>query len=288
MIRIITDSTCDLTPAKQEAYGVQVVPLTVNFGPDKVYKEGPELPPEVFFEKLAECEKLPTTSQPAPEEFLSRFLEAKQAGDEVVAVLVSSRLSGTFQSAQLAAELSDWSDHIHLVDSLNVTLGLQMLVRRAVTLRSEGLTAAEIAARLEEERADLRVYALVDTLKYLQKGGRLSKTTAVAGTLLGIKPVVAIVDGKVEVVGKARGLAGAYVTVFKQINGGDESLDGMRPWVLGYTGKRAGLQPFRQYICDNLGLPDPGETAIGAVIGTHVGPGACGIAYFAKKSETAQ
>ena len=284
-VRILTDSTADFTREELISLGVTAIPLNVNFGPDEVYRDGLDLDPKVFYERLATAEKLPTTSQPSPELFLTAFEEAKEAGDDLVAVLLSSALSGTFQSAQLAREMSGYAEHIFLVDSCTVTLGEQLLVRRALTFREEGLSAAEIAQRLEEEKGQVRLYAVVDTLKYLQKGGRLPKAAAVAGTLLGIKPVITVRDGKVGLAGKARGLAGAYVTIFKLISAEQGGLDILRPYLLGYTGHRRTVEPFRKYIAETLHLPEPPVSAIGTVIGVHAGPGACGIAYFAAQDE---
>ena len=284
-IRILTDSTADFTKEEARALGLTVIPLNVNFGPDEVYRDGEDLDLQEFYERLEHAEKLPTTSQPSPELFLAAFEEAKEAGEPVVAVLLSGALSGTLQSARLAAEMSGYEDQIFLVDSMTVTLAEQLLVRRAVALRDQGFTAAEIARTLDEEKKRIRLYAVVDTLKYLQKGGRLSAAVAVAGTLLGIKPVITVQDGKVGVVGKARGLPGAYVTIFKLISAEEGGIDILRPYLLGYTGHRRTVEPFYRYICDNLHLPKPPVSAIGPVIGVHAGPGACGIAYFAAEKE---
>lgn len=284
MIRILTDSTADFSAAQQQEFGVHVVPLNVNFGPDEVYRDGIDLDPEEFYLRLAQAEHLPTTSQPSPDAFLQEFEAAREAGDDVVAVLLSSKLSGTVQSAELARGLCEgWSEHIHIVDSLTATLALQLLCRRALELRAAGSTAKEIAAALEEERNTVRLYAVVDTLKYLQKGGRLPKAAAVAGTLLGIKPVVTVQGGKIAVAGKARGLAGAYVNIFKLITEETGGMDSSRPAILGYTGHANTVKPFQKYIGEHLHLPAPLVSPIGTVIGTHAGPGACGIAYFAAK-----
>ncbi|MEG1931540.1 MAG: DegV family protein [Pygmaiobacter sp.] len=282
MIRIITDSTADFSPAQQAEFNVQVVPLNVNFGTEEVYRDGIDLDSEEFYARLVTCDKLPTTSQPSPDLFLREFEAARESGDDIVTILLSSKISGTVQSAELARGLCEgWGEHIFIVDSLNATLGLQLLCRKALELRCEGCTAETMVQVLLEERKKLRVYAVVDTLKYFQKGGRLPKATAVAGTLLGIKPVVAIQGGKLAVVGKARGLAGAYVTIFKLIAEEVGGMDTARPYMVGYTGHANTIKPFHRYICDTLHLPDPLISPIGAVIGTHAGPGACGIAYFA-------
>ena len=181
MVRILTDSTADLTHEDAAALGVTVVPLTLNFG-DEHYLDGVDLTPEEFFERLETAEKLPTTSQPTPESFLTAFEAARDAGDELVCVLLSSTLSGTFQSATIAKEEAGY-DGIYLVDSKNVTLATQLLVRRAVDLAASGKSGAEIAADLESARERLHLIALVDTLKYLHKGGRLSGAAAIAGGL---------------------------------------------------------------------------------------------------------
>ena len=168
------------------------------------------------------------------------------------------------------------------MDSRNVTLAEQLLVRRACNLASAGLTAADITQDLEAARERIRLLAIVDTLKYLHKGGRLSGAAALAGGLLGVKPVVGITDGKLGMMGKARGMAGAYVALFKLIEeqGG---IDEAEPCLVGYTGSRAQATPFVRFVSQNLGLERPPVLPIGTVIGTHAGPGAAGIAFFAKE-----
>ena len=201
MIRILTDSTADFSMADAAAMGVAMVPLTVSFG-DAHYQNGIDLPLERFYDMLAAADKLPTTSQPSPELFLSHFLAAKAAGDTVICVLLSAALSGTCQSAEIAKEEAEY-DNIYIVDSRSATLGLQLLVRRAVQRVAEGFSAMDIVADLETARTHLRLYAVVDTLKYLHKGGRLSGAVAIAGGLLGIKPVLSLdARGKLDMVDK--------------------------------------------------------------------------------------
>mgnify|MGYP001861192885 CR=1 FL=1 len=211
MIRIITDSTADFPQNEAQALGLRVIPLQVNID-GEMYRDGLDLEPESFYEMLAEAKNLPTTSQPSPEQFLTEFEQAKQAGDEVVCITLSGELSGTLQSAMIAREEVGYAP-IHIVDSRNVTLAEQLLVRRACNLASAGLTAADITQDLEAARERIRLLAIVDTLKYLHKGGRLSGAAALAGGLLGVKPVVGITDGKLGMMGKARGMAGAYVAL---------------------------------------------------------------------------
>ena len=186
MIRILTDSTADFSMADAAALGVAVVPLTVSFG-DAHYQDGIDLPLERFYDMLAAADKLPTTSQPSPELFLSHFLAAKAAGDTVICVLLSAALSGTCQSAEIAKEEAEY-DNIYIVDSRSATLGLQLLVRRAVQRVAEGFSAMDIVADLETARTHLRLYAVVDTLKYLHKGGRLSGAVAIRRSRLFRQP----------------------------------------------------------------------------------------------------
>lgn len=283
MIRILADSTADFSAEDVRSLGLRVVPLLVNFGEDH-YRDGIDLMPLEFYEKLATADKLPTTSQPSPELFQQEFEEARAAGDDVVCVLLSSALSGTYQSAQIALEEVGY-DRVFLVDSGSATLGEQVLVRRAVQRLQQGFSAQEIAADLEAARERLHVFALVDTLKYLHKGGRLPTAVALAGGLLGIKPVIGLRDGKLGIADKARGLPGAYVAIFKLINkvGG---IDEEAPVLVGYTGRPQGVEPFLRYVTQNLHLEEPLLRAIGPVIGTHAGPGAAGIAFLA--NETAE
>ena len=264
MIRIITDSTADFPQNEAQALGLRVIPLQVNID-GEMYRDGLDLEPESFYEMLAEAKNLPTTSQPSPEQFLTEFEQAKQAGDEVVCITLSGELSGTLQSAMIAREEVGYAP-IHIVDSRNVTLAEQLLVRRACNLALAGLTAADITQDLEAARERIRLLAIVDTLKYLHKGGRLSGAAALAGGLLGVKPVVGITDGKLGMMGKARGMAGAYVALFKLIEeqGG---IDEAEPYLVGYTGSRAQATPFVRFVSQNLGLERPPVLPIGTVIG---------------------
>ncbi len=285
MIRILTDSTADLLPSDLSSLSVRRVPLQVHFG-EEHYEDGVDLSAELFYELLPQAQNLPTTSQPSPELFLREFESARDAGDDVVCILLSSQLSGTFQSARIALDDCEY-DRVFLVDSQNACLGEQLLVRRAVQRVREGFTAEEIVADLEEARSRLRLFALVDTLKYLHKGGRLPAAAAIAGGLLGIKPVITLREGRVAVADKARGLPGAYVAIFKEIAkaGG---IDERWPVMVGYTGKRQSSEPFVRYVTQNLRMQTPIVRPIGPVIGVHAGPGAAGIAFFADEPSQMQ
>ena len=281
MIRILTDSSADILPAEAARMGVEVVPLTVTFEDGTVLRDGIDQTSDEFYAKLAVCDKLPTTSQPSPDAFIPHFEEAMATGDTTIAILISGELSGTLQSARIAAQTVEYED-IHFIDSRNATLGLRLLVELALKLRDEGHSAPHIVEELEKAKQRIRLLAIVDDLKYFRKGGRLPAAAAFAGAVLGIKPVVSVVEGKVVLAGKARGLPGAYVALFKLMDeqGG---LDSSMPYVLGYTARRKGAEPLHRYLTSNLKLPACPLYHIGVAVGTHAGPGACGIAFFAKE-----
>ena len=279
MIQIITDSTCDLSPELVQQLGIHVIPLSVCFG-SETYIDGVTIDKETFFAKLAEVEQLPTTSQPNPAAMLDCMEPLLEQGDEIVGIFLSSKLSGTYQSATIAADMAD-SDRIHLVDSLNATFGLGLLVMIAARARDEGKTAAQIVEIVEDAKSRLRVIAFVDTLKYLQMGGRISAATAVVGSLLGINPLISIIDGAVESIGKARGRKGAYrhlKTLFEQ-----ETMDTSFPVFFGATNDPEAMNDLEAALTPSFGQPvEVFHSEIGSAIGTHVGPGAAGIAYIAK------
>mgnify|MGYP000119698668 CR=1 FL=1 len=234
--------------------------------------------PSEYYTHLAACRKLPTTSQPSPEQFERLYLDAAAAGDEVLGIFLSDALSGTGQCARLAADLAN-VDNVVFVNTENVCLGQSLLVRLAVQLRDAGKTITQIAADLEKAKQHLHLVAAVDDLKYLRKGGRLPAAVAVAGGMLGIKPLITIKDGKVAMAGKARGLPGAYVALFKKI----EELGGISPdfaAVAGYSSSLREVQPIENYFRENLHMGEPLVRQIGCVIGTHAGPGAFGLAFF--------
>ena len=280
MIRILTDSASDILPAEAEQLGVTVIPLNVTLEDGTVLRDGVDMTPSAYYEILAGCRKLPTTSQPSPELFENFFLEAAAAGDEVIGIFLSHALSGTYQCAKLAADMAN-VDNVLFVDSGPVCLSEALLVRLAVQLRDSGKTENQIAAILEHAKEHLHLVAAIDDLKYLRKGGRLPAAVAVAGGMLGIKPLITIQDGKVAMAGKARGLPGAYVALFKKI----EEMGGINPAfpaLAGYTVSPREVTPIQTYLRDNLQQEDLLVRQIGCVIGTHAGPGAFGIAFFDK------
>ena len=276
--RIIVDSTADLMPDYKNR--VNIVPLTVNFG-DTEYIDGVTIDHKTFYEKLVESDVLPTTSQATPDAFMKEFDKVKEAGESAVVITLASKFSGTYQSAVIAAE--DY-DNIYVVDSESAAMGSGILVELAFRLLDSGMSAEEIAKTLEEEKKKIIIVALVDTLEYLKKGGRVSKTVAFAGTLLNIKPVLSVTDGEINMLGKARGSKMGNNLLVEEIEkaGG---VDFSKPVLLGYSGISDAL--LLKYIEDSKhiwegNLDEVRYTTVGSVIGTHVGPGAVVVAFFKK------
>lgn len=281
-IRIITDSASDLP--QSFSLGVTVLPMAVTFGTEQ-FLDGVDLNHRQFYEKLIEGDALPTTSQINPAQFEDAFRQAVEAGEDVVAVVLSSKLSGTCQSARIAAET--FPGRVFVVDSENAAIGEQILVRRALELAGQGLTAAALAERLEREKGDIRLIALLDTLEYLKRGGRISPSVALVGGLLSVKPVIAVERGEVAMLGKARGSKNGNNLLVQEIRR-TRGVDFDRPYLLGYTGLEDSL--LQTYIADSAALweahTDVLPTAsIGGTIGTHVGPGAVAVAFFQRPGE---
>ena len=258
-----------------------MVPLTVHFG-DTEYIDGVTINYKEFYEKLVESDVLPTTSQPNPAAFEQAYKEVVEAGDTAVVLTVASKLSGTYQSAMIAAE--DYEDKIYIVDTKTVAIASGILAEYALNLVESGMDAKSIAEKLEEEKEKVCLVAMVDTLEYLYKGGRLSKTSAIVGGMLSIKPVLTVKDGEIVVLGKARGSKqgnNLLVTEIEKAGG----VDFDKPLLLGYTGLTDVL--LQKYITDSERLWKDGTeelryTPIGSAIGTHAGPGAVAVAFFKK------
>ncbi len=277
-VRIIVDSSTNVSEKYREK--IQFVPLTVRFG-DREYLDGVEISKHQFYEMLVESDVLPTTSQATPAAFAEYLESVASAGDSAVVITLSSKLSGTYQSAVLAAE--DYPN-IYVVDSQSVAIGTGVLAQYAVELAQQGMGAEEITQVLTQQREKVCVVALLDTLEYLKKGGRISKTVAFAGGMLNIKPVVTIQDGAVALIGKARGSRNGNNLLVEKIReaGG---VDFERPVLLGYTGLSSAL--LEKYVDDSKALwADHVDKLDGcllcSVIGTHAGPGAVAVAFFRK------
>lgn len=279
MLKIITDSTSDIDIKKAIEMKVNIVPLKVIIE-GKEYKDRIDLQPDQFYQLLEQSTVLPTTSQPSPQDFLTLYEEAKENHDDVLVITLSSLVSGTYQSACIAKDLSEY-DNIYVIDSLNATQGLRLIVEKACQLKKEGKTVKEIYQELEEYKQKVCIFAVVDTLEYFYKGGRLSKTSATVGTLLKFKPVVGLKEGKLELFTKARGTQKAIGKIIDIIHqNGDIDLN--EPISIGYTGNDDGLHNFEDTLRQEFHFKDVFYGCVGPVIGTHAGPGARLIAYVKK------
>lgn len=277
-VRIVADSTADLRPGLEEK--VPVVPLMIRFGEEE-FVDGVTLSRSQFYEHLAVCKELPASSQPSPDTFAQVYQKAVDAGEQVVMITISSKLSGTYQSANIAA--MDFEDNVFVVDSESACIGAGILVERAQQMADSGMSAAEIAAALEVEKKNLCLFATLDTLEFLKRGGRISKTVAFAGGVLNLKPVITIREGAVAMVGTARGPKKGSVVMNKEIAAAGE-IDFSKPVLVGYTGNSDEL--LQKYLADSATvleeMTDKNGVIISGTIGVHVGPGAYAIAYFKK------
>lgn len=280
-VKIMVDSTADMSP--EIASQTSIVPLLVHFG-DEEYIDGVTISHREFYEKLIESDVMPTTSQATPNAFAKAYQSVLDEGyDEIVVITIAAKLSGTCQSAIIAAQ--DFDSKVHVVDSHTVTIGSGILAEYALELAAQGLDGAAIAQELTAKRDDVQVIALLDTLEYLKKGGRISKAVALAGGLLSIKPVVGVEDGEIKVLGKARGSKQGNNLLITGIHNAG-GVDFSKPVLLGYTGLNDDL--LQKYTNDNRALWSDKvdhlrSTSIGSVVGTHAGPGGVAVAFFRKR-----
>lgn len=277
-VKFIVDSAADVCPNEAEIMGVVHIPLTVIFG-DTEYRDAVDLSHFEFYEKLIESDTMPSTCQVPPAMFEDEFAKLSANGDSVVVITVSSKLSGTYQSAVIAAE---GYSNVYVVDSENVSVGERILLQLGVRLRDIGYSAQEIAETLNIEKKKIRLMALLDTLEYLKKGGRISATAAIAGAVLGIKPVVTLEEGAIEVIGKARGSKQGN-NLLRELIMKCGGIDFTKPLCLAYSGLSDKM--LQKYIVDSSELwkgniEELPIATVGSVIGTHAGPGAIAIAFF--------
>lgn len=277
-IRIITDSTVDVSEQYKDRF--IVVPLTVTFG-ETEYIDGVTLDKMDFYRRLETSPDLPRTSQAAPDAFAQVFRRLQEAGEEAVVITVTSRLSGTYQSACIAAE--DYPN-IRVVDSLNISIASGVLAEYALRCAEAGMGLDELAAHLTRKRDEICLLARLETLEYLKKGGRISKTAAFAGGILNIKPVVTVKDGELAMLGKARGSKKANNLLIEEIK--KSGIDFSMPLLLGYTGLSDEL--LQNYITDSRAIWEGhvdhlDQAQLCSVIGTHAGPGAVAVAFFRER-----
>lgn len=282
MIKILVDSASDIELAESEKLGVTLIPIQIRFGTEE-YLDGVNLSHSEFFEKLLESADLPQTSQINEYRFEESFKKLTENGDTVIAITLSSKLSGTYGFAVKAAKKFDGK--VFVVDSLNACIGERILINYALKLAGDGnLSAEEIVNELNEKKHKIQVLALLDTLKYLRKGGRISSVTAIAGEMLSIKPVVSIIKGEVKLVGKAMGSKKGN-NLLTQLVDKCGGIDFGMPYALAYSGLTDAY--LQKYLKDSEKLWKDKTNyipvhMIGSTIGTHVGPGAIAVAFFAK------
>lgn len=278
-IKLIIDSASDIPVSYAKEHGMTYLPLPVTIG-EKQYLSGVDITPQAFYEILIESDCLPVTSQVSPFAFEQAFRTAIEQGDTPVAITLSSKLSGTYQSACIAA--ANFGGQAFVVDSMNVSLGQAILVYYAERLIAQGISAPALVSELDRAKQKIKVIALLDTLEYLKKGGRISAATAVVGGILSIKPVVSVVNGEVQLIGKARGSKQGN-NLLNEMVAYSHGVDSSMPLTLAFSGLSDAL--LQKYIADSHQLWEGRVSnlpvlTIGATIGTHAGPGAIGVAFF--------
>ena len=280
MVRIITDSAADFEPNELEQMQISCIPLKVLFGTEE-YEENIDLSKPQFYDKMLETGAMPKTSQAAPQVLADLFAEAKAAGDEAIYFTLSSALSGTWQSAMFIREDVGY-EGAYVVDTRNATGGQRMLVEHAVKLRDEGKSAAEIVAAVEELRGRIVLYACINTLEYLYKGGRISHLSYTLGTLAQIKPIIHVDHhGRVDIPAKAMGMRKGMDHLCKQADAKKPDPD--FPLYVMYTDDRSVAETLAVRLAEHgHAIHEKHIIQVGAAIGSHIGPKACGLVYVGK------
>lgn len=280
MVKIVIDSASDISKIEAEKLGIVMLPMLISFGEEE-YLDGETLLPKEFYEKLVESDVMPKTSQITPFRFEEVFEKLTKKGDEVLVITISSKLSGTYAGAVQAA--AKFNGKVRVVDSMNACIGERLLCQYALRLLAEGKGLDETADELENAKKKIHVMAMLGTLEYLKKGGRISSAVAFAGELLSLKPVVAVVEGEVKLVGKAMGSRKGNNLLNKLVS--EKGIDFSMPLGVVWSGLNDSL--LQKYVKDSAALWE-GQTEtlpayiLGATIGTHIGPGAIGVAFFEK------
>lgn len=273
-VALVTDSTSDLPGPLRERLGIRVVPLYVNLG-GRVYRDWQEITPEEIFQKVREGSAFPTTSQPSPEDFLRAYEEALKEADHVLSVHISAKLSGTVQSAELAAQ--SFPGRITVFDSQAASLGIGMMVLRAHELLEEGKGLAEVLEELKRLRQDHFVRFSVATLEFLKRGGRIGGAQALLGTLLGIKPILTLKEGRVEAAGRARGERKAREEILKDFKAWGQGRRSIRAFFL-YSAEESAVKELKEMVlASGLPVEEALVSELGAVIASHTGPGTYGF-----------
>ena len=279
MVRLITDSSADLEPREYEQLNITCIPLNVYFNGVE-YQENVNLSKDMFYELLAQG-GFPKTSQPSPQLLLDLFEEAKEAGDEALYICISGGISGTYQTACATKELAE-CDSCYVLDSKNATGGLRLILEYAAKLRDEGKTAAQIMEEVQSIQDRIVLYACMDTLEYLYRGGRISQTVYKLGTLAQVKPIIRVTgEGTIEVPAKAMGMRKGMDLLCKRVE--ERKPSGEHNFYAMYTGDRSnGVALAEKFRSLGYDIPDEKIINVGAAIGSHIGPNACGMVYVAE------
>lgn len=277
-VRIVTDSTCDLPPALVEAHGITVVPLTVYFG-DEALRDGIDIHPEEFYDKLKASDALPKTSQPAAALFEEAYREAAKDGDEIVSIHLSSKLSGTLNAASVAREAVSPEIHVDLIDSYTVSLGLALVVLEAARVAQAAGTREEVVAAARSAMERVSIYVCLDTLEYLRKGGRIGRAQSVAGSVLSIKPILSVENGEVTPFERVRTRNKAVERIFAIAAG----MGRARQMFVACSGNDDEARAFMDRLRPHLPHTDLLLGHLGPVVGVYAGPGAIGVAALERE-----
>ncbi len=278
MIKILIDSSADLTSTEIKAKNVTMIPIQITIN-DKNYLDGVDLDHDTFYDLLTTSTEFPKTSQPSPQEFLEAFEKVKEDGDELICILLSSALSGTFQSAQLAKNIVGY-DKIYLIDSLSAVSAIRILCDKALEMINDGAKSQEIITTLNELKGRIKIYAALNTLDYLSKGGRISKAAATIGELTKIKPIITVNDeGKVEIAGKRLGINKSISYIKEKID--SFTIDQNYPIYPLYSFGEENLNKLQQKLVEN-NYKLANSIQVGPTIGAHLGPEAFGICFVTK------
>ncbi len=281
MIKILIDSASDISREEAEKLGVTVVPMIINFGEEEFY-DGVNLSPAEFYEKLVEGSVMPKTSLVNAFRWEEEIEKHLKENDELLIITISSKLSGTYQSAVSASE--KYGDKVMVLDSLNACIGERLVCLHALELINQGLSLKEVHSALEDKKLKVKVFALLGTLEYLKRGGRISSALAFAGEMIALKPIVGVISGEVKLIAKALGTRKGDILLNKLIDD-TNGIDFDLPFGTFWTG--LDTTHLDKYVSDSKAVWSGNDVKVekyilGATVGTHLGPGAIGVAYFEK------
>ncbi|MEG2539582.1 MAG: DegV family protein, partial [Clostridium sp.] len=275
---IVTDSTAGVPEEFINSKNIKVLPLTIEFE-GSVYKDGIDIDEQILLEMLTRGEELPKTSQVNPKSFLDQFEELTAEGYKIISIHISSGLSGTYQSACIARDMMENGEDVFVVDSKGVSFATGALVIEAIKMIESGMSVEDTTLRLEELSERVRVAFAVDELEYIRKGGRISSVHAAIGSLLNIKPILSMTDGKIDVLDKVRGKKKALKRMIDYIN--DEGIDTSLTFAIGNVAGEREMEDFYNQLPENINKEEAMKVKVGSVIATYAGPGTVGVFFFA-------